>query len=661
MPLYAKTNTYGEFVFDHAWADAYHRNQIPYFPKLVSSIPYTPASGQRLLCKPGRADELYPILIETIQQFSEKQNYSSFHCLFANTDEQDWLENYGLLARHDCQFHWHNQGYETFEDFLAKLTPKKRKNIRQERRRVAQQAVNIRVLDGHTATDEDWENFSNFYQQTFAEKYGTATLNEGFFKEVAHALPDQVILVLADDISKVEENDQNPKGECIAGSLMFASDTILYGRHWGCIEQIDKLHFEACYYQGIEYCIKHKLKKFEPGAQGEHKIARGIYTDTYAIESLIKVDNLMSFQKPFSESCIQNQQVILDVLIPLLKDKKHLLEIGSGTGQHAVFFAKHLPHLVWQTSDQHAYHEGIKLWLNEANLSNTRPPLSLNVSEDPWPDNTYDSIFSANAVHIMSWDNVVDYFKHACPLLESQGYFILYGPFNYNGKYTSESNARFDQWLKSNDPMSCIKDFEELNALAKAEKFEALVAFWLNISPNYKLIQQNIQIIEDGITFGEIDFIIQEVNSGKIIHLEVCVKFYLGTDPYEDSYRWFGTNTKDQLGRKLDHLLHHQSQLKNKIAPKGISSHHLRGSWMYGKDIAESKTTYLALNKTRWLSELNHQDIIELQEKPVEIFKDRIHCYIEIDRDENNNFQEKDRVFFLPDEFTFPSDNKNPL
>ncbi|TCJ85253.1 GNAT family N-acetyltransferase [Cocleimonas flava] len=295
MPLYAKTNTYGEFVFDHAWADAYHRNNIPYFPKLVSSIPYTPASGQRLLCQADRKDELYPILIETIKQFSGEQNYSSFHCLFANSDEQDWLENYGLLARHDCQFHWHNQNYSHFDDFLAKLTPKKRKNIRQERRRVEQQAVNLRVLNGHTATDEDWENFSRFYEQTFAEKYGTATLNEGFFKEFAQSLPDQVILVLADDVSQPTEDNQTDKARCIAGSLMYASDTILYGRHWGCIEQIDKLHFEACYYQGIEYCIEHKLEKFEPGAQGEHKIARGF------IPTLTRSSHWLN-NSPFQES-----------------------------------------------------------------------------------------------------------------------------------------------------------------------------------------------------------------------------------------------------------------------------------------------------------------------------------------------------------------------
>jgi len=224
------------------------------------------------------AMELYPLLIQTIQQFSQEQNYSGFHCLFANADEQDWLEDYGLMARHDCQFHWHNQDYRSFDDFLNKLDKKKRKNIRQERRRVEQQDVNIRVLDGHTASAKDWADFSRFYQMTFMEKYGTATLNEGFFQEVAEKLPDQIVLVLVD--MKVTDTDDNANTEtealeCIAGSLMYRSDTTLYGRHWGCSEQLDKLHFEACYYQGIEYCIANNLQHFEPGAQGQHKIARG--------------------------------------------------------------------------------------------------------------------------------------------------------------------------------------------------------------------------------------------------------------------------------------------------------------------------------------------------------------------------------------------------
>jgi len=171
--------------------------------------------------------------------------------------------------------------------------------------------------------------------------------------------------------------------------------------------------------------------------------------------------------KPFSESCEQNQDVILETIKPLLTNSKHVLEIGSGTGQHAVYFAKAMPHLVWQTSDQIIYHDGIKLWLNEARLENTPPPILLDVSNDPWPDINIDTIFSANAVHIMSWQNVVDFMNHAGELLSFEGQLFLYGPFNYDGKYTSDSNARFDVWLKQNNPLSGIRDFEAMNKLAE--------------------------------------------------------------------------------------------------------------------------------------------------------------------------------------------------
>ncbi len=171
--------------------------------------------------------------------------------------------------------------------------------------------------------------------------------------------------------------------------------------------------------------------------------------------------------KPYSESCDQNREPIFEVIQPLLKEKKSVLEIGSGTGQHAVYFARKMPYLIWQTSDQQTYHEGIKLWLDDANLNNTPPPLPLNVSSDIWPDQNFDVIFSANAVHIMAWDNVVDFFENAPNLLNKGGLFILYGPFNYNQKYTSESNARFDIWLKRRDPHSAIRDFEALDDLAQ--------------------------------------------------------------------------------------------------------------------------------------------------------------------------------------------------
>ena len=238
------------------------------------------------------------------------------------------------------------------------------------------------------------------------------------------------------------------------------------------------------------------------------------------------------------------------------------------------------------------------------------------------------------------------------------------------------------------DPSPLEQHLSQLKSKRLGHRFEALVSYWLNISPNYELIQQNIQIIEKGVTFGEIDFIIKELSTGKNIHLEVCVKFYLGTKPYKDPYRWFGTNTTDQLGKKLDHLLTHQSQLSKKYEqhfshqiderhcfikgrlfyPKGSSSvaegtteNHLRGLWSYSNTVNKTEEKYLALNKTFWLSELNHKDIINLQNNPVEIFEDRAQCFVEINRADKNDYHEKARVFFLPYEFTFPSDNKNPL
>ncbi|WP_298609907.1 GNAT family N-acetyltransferase [uncultured Thiothrix sp.] len=264
MPLYEKYNSYGEFVFDHAWAEAYKQHKLRYYPKLVSAIPYTPASGQRLLVKSGQETEIYPVLLESALQLAETLQASGVHWLFPLGEEQDWLSQQQLFTRHDCQFHWRNFGYQSFDDFLETFSSKKRKNVKQERRKVKDAGVELRVLDGYSATATDWERFAFFYQHTFESKWGIPTLNEGFFKEVAAKLPDQVILVMADK-----------NGECIAGSLMFRSDTRLYGRHWGCTEYFDSLHFEACYYQGIEYCIQHHLQVFEPGAQGEHKVPRG--------------------------------------------------------------------------------------------------------------------------------------------------------------------------------------------------------------------------------------------------------------------------------------------------------------------------------------------------------------------------------------------------
>jgi predicted N-acyltransferase len=264
MPLYEKYNSYGEFVFDNAWANAWQQHGLRYFPKLVSAVPYTPATGQRLLVKPGLEESHYPVLIGILAEAAEKLAVSGFHILFPMYRELEWLKQQSFLIRHDCQFHWHNNDYQCFEDFLAQLSSRKRKNIIRERRTVSEAGVNLKRLNGHQASDNDWQLMAHFYERTFEEKWGTPTLNYGFFREVAEKMPDQVLLVLA------EKDDT-----CIAGSLMYQSDSTLYGRFWGCDETVNHLHFEACYYQGIEYAIENGLKVFEPGAQGEHKVARG--------------------------------------------------------------------------------------------------------------------------------------------------------------------------------------------------------------------------------------------------------------------------------------------------------------------------------------------------------------------------------------------------
>lgn len=264
MPLYEKHNSYGEFVFDHSWAQAWQQNGIDYYPKLVSATAYTPAKGQRLLCKAEDVDLVCPLLLQTANKLAEIRSASGIHILFPDDEEQNWLEQQTSIVRHDCQFHWHNQDYKSFDDFLEKLSSKKRKNIRQERRKVQNYDAQFRILNGHTANEEDWDLFAWFYKKTFDEKWGIATFNAPFFKEIAKTLPDQIILILVDY-----------EDECIAGALLYQSDHTLYGRHWGCSELLDGLHFETCYYQGIEYAIQQGLKCFEPGAQGEHKIPRG--------------------------------------------------------------------------------------------------------------------------------------------------------------------------------------------------------------------------------------------------------------------------------------------------------------------------------------------------------------------------------------------------
>ena len=271
MPFYQKSNNYGEFVFDQAWEQAWNQIGLPYYPKMVTATPYTPVMGPRLLIRADLSEtlknDLFTQLYESMCRFVEEHNMSGAHILFSDRFQQQelakTLDNH-LYCRSGFQFHWQNDGYECFDDFLQSLKPKKRKNISRERRAVQDAGITFRVLNGLQASDKDWEDFDYFYQKTFLEKWSTPTLNTNFFKDIGKQLAEHIVLVLADQA-----------GDCIAGALMFKSDTHLYGRHWGCAKEVKDLHFETCYYQGIEYAIKHGLQTFEPGAGGEHKIARG--------------------------------------------------------------------------------------------------------------------------------------------------------------------------------------------------------------------------------------------------------------------------------------------------------------------------------------------------------------------------------------------------
>ncbi|MDT8453090.1 MAG: GNAT family N-acetyltransferase [Gammaproteobacteria bacterium] len=258
-PAYLKFNSYGEFVFDWAWADAYQRNNLDYYPKLVISIPFTPAKGSRLLAL-NNDKNIKAQLIQGVLELVEVNKLSGAHWLFCEEDDIAALQKENMMLRFDYQFHWQNRNYASFDDFLATMSSKKRKNIKRERRRVSDENIQVIIKDGTELSEEEWQTLYHFYQITFMKKSGTATLSLAFFQAMAHKL----VTIFARHENRI-----------VAGAICFRGGNTLYGRHWGCYEDYDSLHFEVCYYTGIEYCIEHKLQYFEPGAQGEHKISRG--------------------------------------------------------------------------------------------------------------------------------------------------------------------------------------------------------------------------------------------------------------------------------------------------------------------------------------------------------------------------------------------------
>lgn len=266
MPCYAKTHSYGEYVFDWAWAEAWARNGLRYYPKLLTAVPFTPATGPRLLRAPDvEAGTALDAFLGHIDEALERQAYSSWHLLFPEAALAGACAERGLLRRCGVQFHWHNRGYRDFDDFLEGFASRKRKQLKRERRQVAEQGLEIRRLRGAEVDAALWDRFHLFYQMTYARRSGHGGyLNRGFFHALGAAMPDALLLVLA-----------YRDGEPVAGALNLQGPDALYGRYWGCTEAYAQLHFELCYYQGIEHCIAEGLARFDAGAQGEHKLARG--------------------------------------------------------------------------------------------------------------------------------------------------------------------------------------------------------------------------------------------------------------------------------------------------------------------------------------------------------------------------------------------------
>ena len=278
VPCYAKTHSQGEYVFDHGWAEAYERAGGSYYPKLQVSVPFTPATGRRLLVRPGpEADAVRGALADSLMDVCRRSNASSVHVTFATQPEWDLLGRRGFLKRTHQQFHWENAGYDSFDAFLAALASRKRKTIRREREDALSAGISVHWLTGTDLTESVWDAFFDFYMETGSRKWGRPYLTRPFYSMVGEKMRDRILLVMA-----------KRNGRWIAGAINFIGSHTLFGRHWGAVEHHPFLHFELCYYQAIQYAIEHKLDRVEAGAQGEHKISRGyLPTTTYSAHYIV--------------------------------------------------------------------------------------------------------------------------------------------------------------------------------------------------------------------------------------------------------------------------------------------------------------------------------------------------------------------------------------
>jgi predicted N-acyltransferase len=274
-PAYLKTHSYGEYVFDWAWADAYERSGHSYYPKLVFAIPFSPVTGPRILAQDLTGD-IVEAMAAGARELADARGASSIHWLFTPADLNSHLANNNYMQRTGFQYHWQNHDYANFDDFLAEFSSDKRKKVKRERRLVREQDVRMEIVEGNDMTAQLWDRFYEFYRSTIVNHGAIAYLNRDFFGEIGEKLADAIVMVFAwqDD-------------ECIAGSINLKGDDALFGRYWGSDRFVDHLHFETCYYTAIEYCIANGFKRFEAGAQGGHKLSRGFLpTPTYSMHWL---------------------------------------------------------------------------------------------------------------------------------------------------------------------------------------------------------------------------------------------------------------------------------------------------------------------------------------------------------------------------------------
>jgi uncharacterized protein len=265
VPCYLKSHSQGEYVFDRGWAEAYERAGGKYYPKLQVSVPFTPATGRRLLVQPGaQADAVQSALTAGLVELCRRHEASSVHVTFMPEQESTYLAAKGFLRRTDQQFHWENNGYATFDAFLEALSSRKRKTIKRERRDGLGEGITVHWLTGSDLTEDVWDAFFEFYMETGSRKWGRPYLTRKFYSLIGQTMADRIVLIMA-----------KRAGRWIAGAINFIGSDALYGRHWGAIEHHPFLHFEICYYQAIEFAIANKLARVEAGAQGEHKLARG--------------------------------------------------------------------------------------------------------------------------------------------------------------------------------------------------------------------------------------------------------------------------------------------------------------------------------------------------------------------------------------------------